>query len=83
MDIDIQHIANSLGNNDEKSYLSTLSEFYIISKANSTVMLDIYSGFPHLACLFGNNNLYTNIDKEIFTYLFTYLKPNNIIKIEI
>ncbi len=76
LDIDIQHVANCLGKNDTFSYISTISEFYIISNANSVVMLDVYSGFPHIACLFGNNKLYTNMEKDIFYHL----KPTNLIK---
>lgn len=81
LNIDIQHIANMLGNNTDESYISTISEFYIISKAKSVVMLNIYSGFPHIACLFGNNSLYTNIDYSVNNNIFNYLKPDTIINI--
>lgn len=83
LDINIQHVCNNIGNNDEDSFISTICEFFIISKANKVFMMDVYSGFSHLASVIGNKELIVNIDdKHMYPKnILDILKPEKIIKI--
>ena len=74
LDIDIQHICNQIGNNHQESFISTISEFYILSKANKVFMMDVYSGFSHLASTIGNKDLIVNIDDR-------HMNPKNILDV--
>ena len=74
LDINIQHVCNSIGNNDQDSFVSTISEFFIISKASKVFMMDVYSGFSHLASVIGNKELIINIDDK-------HMYPKNILDI--
>lgn len=65
LDIDIIH--TSLNKNC--SYLSTISEFYLISSAHSICMPITYSGFSHWASVIGKKNLITSINNFHFTSL--------------
>jgi len=81
LDINIQHICNNIGNNNEDSFISTISEFYIISKANKIFMMNVYSGFSHIASVIGNKELIVNIDdKHMYPKnILDILKPQKII----
>jgi hypothetical protein len=74
LDLDIKHIAENIGTNDEKSFVSTISEFYIISKALKIFLPNIYSGFSHIASIIEGKELLTNYD----CCLFHMLNVNNI-----
>ena len=82
LDINIQHICNNIGNNNEDSFISTISEFFIISKASKVFMMDVYSGFSHLASVIGNKELIVNIDdKHMYPKnILDLLKPEKVIK---
>lgn len=82
LDINIQHICNNIGNNNEDSFISTISEFFIISKANKVFMMDVYSGFSHVASVIGNKELIVNIDdKHMYPKnILELLKPEKVIK---
>ena len=69
LDIDIKHIAEDIGNNNEQYYISTVSEFYILSQSNKIYMPLIYTGFSHIASLINNKPLYTKINSEYFEFL--------------
>ena len=73
LDIDIKHIAENIGNNSEEAYISTISEFYIISKASKILLLNNYSGFSHIASIINNVELHTNIESLYFNLLSTNL----------
>lgn len=68
LDIYIQHISENIGNNNINSYVSTISEFYMIANANKILLPDIYSGFSHIASLINNKPLYTNFNNVYFEY---------------
>lgn len=80
MDIDIQHVCNNLGKNTAESYISTVSEFYILSQSCGIIM-PYYSGFSYMAAVIGDVPLYiqtiTNRDKEIISIL----GPSSVIQI--
>ena len=78
LDLDIQHTANKLGINQSSSYIETVAEFYIMSRAKSIVMYDVYSGFSHLAAIIGNKPLYTLCDDE----RLDALGPHQVINID-
>ena len=82
LDINIQHICNNIGNNNEYSFISTIAEFFIISKASKVFMMDVYSGFSHLASVIGNKELIVNIDdKHMYPKnILELLKPEKVIK---
>ncbi len=71
LDLEIKHIAEDIGNNTSDAYLSTISEFYIVSKAYKIYMPNIYSGFSHIASIIGNKPLYTKINECRFYMLNT------------
>jgi hypothetical protein len=48
LDTEIQHVANPIGKNTFESYLSTISEFYILMNSCGVIMPN-YSGFSHIA----------------------------------
>jgi hypothetical protein len=75
LDIDIKHIAEDIGNNNEQSYISTISEFYIISQSSKILLLNNYSGFSHIASMINSKELHTNVN----SLYFDYLNCNNII----
>ena len=75
LDIDIQHVSNSIGSNTNESFISTIAEFYIMSKAHSIFMIKSYSGFSHMATVIGKNQLYTSNNN----FLYNYLGPDNLI----
>jgi hypothetical protein len=86
IDIEIQHISDKIGKNVESSYISTISEFIIISMSNSVVIFEghtnvpekcKYSGFSHLASVSKNKPLYVS-GSDIYNR-FEYLGPSNII----
>ncbi len=64
LDIDIKHIAEDIGNNTPNSYISTIAEFYIISKARKIYMPDVYSGFSHIASILEGKQFFTHISEE-------------------
>lgn len=78
LDLDIQHTANKIGINSSSSYIETVAEFYIMSRAKSIVMYDVYSGFSHLASIIGNKPLYTLCEDE----RIDALGPEQVIKID-
>ena len=45
LDLDIKHIAENIGINNENSFVSTVGEFYIISKANKIYLPNVYSEY--------------------------------------
>jgi hypothetical protein len=69
LDIDIQHTSDNIGNNSKDSFLSTITEFYIMSKSSKIFVLLIdginephtaQSGFSLMSSLVENIPLYTN-----------------------
>lgn len=52
LDTEIQHVANQYGKNTLDSFLSTVAEFYILTRSCGVVM-PIYSGFSHIAAFLG------------------------------
>ena len=66
LDIDIKHIAENIGINNVDSYISTIAEFYIISKANKIFSPKNYSGFSHIASFINSIKLYCHYDNEHF-----------------
>jgi hypothetical protein len=76
LDLDITHIAENI-NSNEFSFVSTVGEFYIISKANKIYLPNVYSGFSHIASIVEGKQLFTNFD----SCMFSFLNVNNIIKI--
>jgi hypothetical protein len=74
LDIDIQHVSSNIGNNNENSFISTISEFFILSKASKIFMMEVYSGFSHLSSTIGNKDLIVNIDDK-------HMYPKNILDI--
>jgi hypothetical protein len=69
LDIDIQHTSDCIGNNTPESFISTISEFYIMTKSSKIFVLLIeginnpntaQSGFSLTASLVENTPLYTN-----------------------
>jgi len=77
LDLEIKHIAENIGIDNINSFISTISEFYIISKAAKIILLNVYSGFSHIASIIENKELLVNFNVEYFNYLHT----NNIINI--
>ena len=75
LDISIQHVHNNIGNNTRESFISTIAEFYILSRAQSIFMIKSYSGFSHIASIIGKNQLYTTNGH----FLYNYLGPQNLI----
>lgn len=53
LDVSIQHVANATSENNNTSYVFTLAEFFLMSRASQIVSLFHYSGFPHMASIFG------------------------------
>jgi hypothetical protein len=83
LDLEIQHIANDLGKNNQESFISTIAEFYIISKANKIFIINNLSGFSHMASILENNNLYINFElSEFHNKIIKSLGPDNIINIQ-
>jgi hypothetical protein len=78
LDLDIQHTANKIGINFSSSYIETVAEFYVMSRAKSIVMYDVYSGFSHLASIIGDKPLYTLCDDE----RINCLGPREVIRID-
>ena len=74
-DIEIKHIAEQIGINNLESFVSTVAEFYIISKANKIFMPHTYSGFSHIASIVEAKPFYTYNNSDYFNYL----NANNII----
>jgi hypothetical protein len=79
LDINIQHVANNIGNNSRESFISTIAEFYIMSKAQSIFMIKSYSGFSHIASVIGKNQLYTTNGGH---FLYNYFGPHNLIYLQ-
>jgi hypothetical protein len=78
IDIEIQHIAENIGNNNLDSYVSTIAELYMIANASKIFMPNVYSGFSHLASLINQIPLYVNMN----SCYFDYYNANNIVKIK-
>ncbi len=57
----IKHVAEEAGVNTLEGYLSTLSEFYLISKAYQVFIPFSYSGFSHWAAILGKKELISDI----------------------
>jgi hypothetical protein len=74
LDLDIKHIAENIGINNENSFVSTVGEFYIISKAKKIYLPNVYSGFSHIASIIEGKELFTNFD----SFYFSFLNVNNI-----
>jgi hypothetical protein len=68
LDIDIQHVCNSYGKNTIESFISTLAEFYILSKSAGIIM-PVYSGFSHIASIIGTIPLYIISDHVLINNL--------------
>jgi hypothetical protein len=77
LDVDIKHIAENIGINTIDGYISTIAEFYIISKANKIFIPFVYSGFSHLASIINNKQLFMINSSEYYDLLHC----NNIIKL--
>lgn len=71
LDLDIKHIAENIGNNSENSFISTITEFYIVSKAHKIYMPVIYTGFSHMASIIESKPLYSKINSQYFDFLNT------------
>jgi hypothetical protein len=69
LDVNIKHIAENIKDSDINSYISTVAEFYIISKANKIYMPKVYTGFSHIASIINNKPLYTSVNHANFNYL--------------
>jgi hypothetical protein len=67
--LDIKHIAEDVGANTSEGYISTIAEFYIISKARKIYMPEVYSGFSHVASYIEGKPLYTKINDERYNIL--------------
>jgi hypothetical protein len=78
LDIDVTHISEPLGPQNINSYIQTIAEFFIISKANLIYSPYTYSGFAHLASIIGNKNIYF-ISHH---YYYDLLNFNNIFNIK-
>lgn len=48
------------GANNEEAYVSTLSEFFILSQAERLISLHSYSGFSHIASIIGGILMHVN-----------------------
>lgn len=62
MDISIKHITENLGDDTIDGYISTVAEFYILSKSKYIILPITYSGFSHWSSILGKINLYTNFN---------------------
>lgn len=60
LDIKIKHIVKNIGENNIDYYISTLSEFYIISKSKKVLLPISYSGFSHWSSIIGKKELIAN-----------------------
>lgn len=78
LDIEIKHVAEEIGIDNLESFVSTIAEFYIISKANKIFMPYTYSGFSHIASIIEAKPLYTYNNSGYFIYL----NANNIKKLK-
>lgn len=56
LDINIKHIAENIGSETQEAYISTISEFYIVSYAKEIIAIT-YSGFSHIASIIGKTKL--------------------------
>ncbi len=63
-DIEIKHIAEDAGSNTQDAYISTIAEFYFISKAYIIFLPLSYSGFPHWSAVLGKKNLVSLFNNE-------------------
>lgn len=68
LDINIKHIAENFGVNDEQSFVDTISELYFISQAHAIIMPFVYTGFSHIASVINSVPLYTNVRSLYFSY---------------
>ena len=57
LETEIQHVANRYGKNTSDSFLSTVAEFYILTRSCGIIM-PIYSGFSHMAAFLGQTELF-------------------------
>lgn len=65
LDIKFKHIVKNTicyGENNINSYLSTISEFYIISKSKKIILPISYSGFSHWASVISKKELICNFN---------------------
>ena len=78
LNVDIQHTSDEIGNNTDDAFISTITEFYFMSKAKSIVYLTLFpgstilscsSGFSLIASLVENIPLYTNNKNEYYYLL--------------
>ena len=69
LNIEIQHIAESLGANTRESYISTIAEFFILMKAKTIFMCGSYTGFSHIAAVIGRKPFYVTTRTDYFRKL--------------
>ncbi len=69
LDLNIKHIAEDIGLENEQYYLDTIAEFYLISQAREVLLPYHYSGFSHLASILGNKPIYTNCANAVLLYI--------------
>jgi len=69
LDIKIKHIVKNIGENNIDYYISTLSEFYIISKSKKVLLPISYSGFSHWASIIGKKDLIVNFKNKHLSFI--------------
>lgn len=77
IDIDVTHISEPLGPQNIESYIATIGEFFIISRANIIYSPYTYSGYAHLASILGTKKIYSHRNH----YYYDLLNFDNIIYI--
>lgn len=69
LNLKIEHVGQKIGENNEDSYMDTITEFYIMSNAKYIIMINSYSGFSHMASLVYGKPVYVNFNYNMFNHL--------------
>jgi hypothetical protein len=66
MNSDIQHTAQHTEGNNLEPYISTMADFMVLSHAAIIIQAPSYSGFSHVASIYGNTEMHSSAESDFF-----------------